>query len=111
MNQHQIDKYQDTYRKAWSLQNQIDARTNKMVISGAQPKKASHQTNTKTAQINGRLGGRPRTGNNIPLSGKAKVINYMLKSGLTAASIAEMLEVTVKSVEGAIQRYGMPRDE
>ena len=109
MNQLQIDKYQDVYRKAWDAQNKIDAKINKMVIVPGD-RSAPATRDLQVSKKNGSLGGRPKTGNNAPLSEKAKVINNMLKYDLTAASIAGMLELTEKSVKGIITRYGLPRD-
>lgn len=110
MNQLQIDKYQDAYRMAWDAQNKIDAKINKMVIVAPQPKPKIDYTDPEIARKNGKLGGRPKTGNNAPLTDKAKIINNMLKHGLTAASIAGMLELTEKSVKDITERYGLPRD-
>jgi len=109
MSQLEINEYQDAYRKAWDAQNKIDAQINKMVIAPGH-RSAPATGDLQVAKKNGSLGGRPKTGNNAPLTEKAKVINNMLKHGLTAASIAGMLELTEKSVKGIITRYGLPRD-
>jgi len=110
MSQFQINKYQDAYCKAWEAQNKIDATINKMVIVPSH-RSAPAIRDLQVAKKNGSLGGRPRTGNNAPLSERAKVINNMIKYDLTTASIAGMLELTEKSVKGIITRYGLPRDE
>ena len=109
MSQHHINEYQDTYRQAWELQNTIDAKINRMVFAPGD-RSAPATRDLQVSKKNGSLGGRPKTGNNAPLSEKAKVINNMLKYDLTAASIAGMLELTEKSVKGIITRYGLPRD-
>lgn len=109
MNQHHINEYQDTYRQAWELQNKIDAKINKMVFDPDQ-RSAHAIQGPQVANKNGSLGGRPKTGRNAKLTENAKVVNNMLKYNLTTASIAGMLELTEKSVEGIINRYGLPRD-
>ena len=111
MSQFQIDKYQDAYRMAWDAQNKIDAKINKMILVTPQPKSKIDYTDPEIARRHGKLGGRPRTGNNAPLTDKAKVINNMMKHGLTTASIAAMLEVTTETVINIEKRYGLPRDE
>ena len=110
MKQHQIDEYQDTYCQAWELQNEIDARINKMVFTPGQRLTKPFQ-DQNLAKRNGSLGGRPKKGNKEKLSVNANVINNMLKYDLTAASIAGMLELQERSVKAIIKRYGLPRDE
>ena len=111
MSQVQINKYQDAYRKAWDAQNKIDAKINKMILVTPQPKPKIDYTDPEIARENGKLGGRPRTGNNAPLTDRAKVINNMMKHGLTAASIAGMLEIPMGTVRNIEKRDGLPRDE
>jgi len=109
MSQQQINEYQDAYRKAWDAQNKIDAKINKMVLApGQQP---SSQYDTEAGRKHGKMGGRKKEQTVEKLTDRAKVINNMLKHGLTTASIAGMLEVTTETVSNIEKRYGLPRDE
>lgn len=105
------EEYQDAYRKAWLAQNKIDARKNNMVISIPTPKPKIDYTDPVIARINGKKGGRPRTGNKTPLNEKARIINKMMLHGMTREAISSMMgesPVYIKKIEG---RFGLPRDE
>jgi DNA-binding NarL/FixJ family response regulator len=109
MSQQQINEYQEAYRKAWDAQNKIDAKINKMVLAPGQ--RPIQQYDTEIGRQYGKMGGRQKAQANVKLTDKAKVINNMLKHGLTTASIAGMLEVTTETVSNIEKRYGLPRDE
>lgn len=110
MSQLQVNKYQDAYRKAWMAQNQIDARRNNMIFSTSQPKKKIDHTDPEIARKNGKLGGRPRTGNNAPLTEKAKIINNMIIHGMTRDAISSMMGESPINIKRIEARFGLPRN-
>lgn len=110
MQQDLIEEYQDAYREAWLEQNKIDAPRNNMVLTG-NPKIIPPQQQHEASKKNGRLGGRPRTGNKKPLTEKAKIINNMMLHGMARDAIAAMMcesPINIKRIE---ERFGLPRGE
>ena len=63
------------------------------------------------ARANGKLGGRPKTGNNAKMTERAATINRMMQRGLEVQDIADMLGTTEKSILDFKSKYGLPRSE
>jgi DNA invertase Pin-like site-specific DNA recombinase len=70
-----------------------------------------HRQQQERARANGKLGGRPKTGNNAKMTERAATINRMMLRGLEVEEIAEMLGTTETFVLNAKTKYGLPRSE
>ena len=92
----QINKYQDIYKKVWENQNKVDRAMNSKLRT---PQYAS------TGHY-GKLGGAPKL---MGLSKKALSVNKMLIKGLLVADIAEIFGTSHQSVTKMKNRYGLPR--
>jgi len=92
----QINKYQDIYKKVWENQNKTDRAINSKLKT---PQYAS------TGHY-GKLGGAPKL---MELSKKASSVNKMLIKGLLVSEIAEIFGTSQQSVTQMKKRYGLPR--
>ncbi|MDB4350130.1 hypothetical protein OAA57_00950 [bacterium] len=99
LEQWQIDKYQDIYKKAWDRQNKIDRLANPKLVLSPQAK------NGHNAGKFGKLGGAPK----LALSENAKVINRMLIKDMKVSEIADILGKSHQAVTQIKNKYGLPR--
>ncbi len=99
LEQWQIDKYQDIYKKAWDRQNKIDRLANPKLVPSPQAR------NGQNAGKFGKLGGAPK----LELSENAKVINRMLMKDMKVSEIAELLGKSHQAVTQIKNRYSLPR--
>jgi len=99
LEQWQIDKYQDIYKKAWDRQNKIDRLANPKLVLSPQAK------NGHNAGKFGKLGGAPK----LALSENAKVINRMLIKDMKVSEIADILGKSHQAVTQIKNRYDLPR--
>lgn len=72
---------------------------------------SSVQQQQERARANGKLGGRPKTGNNAKMTERAATINRMMQRGLEVKDIADMLGATEKSILDFKSKYGLPRSK
>ena len=99
LEQWQIDKYQDIYKKAWDRQNKIDRLANPKLVPSPQAK------NGQNAGKFGKMGGAPK----LALSENAKIINKMLMKDMKVSEIADILGKSHQAVTQIKNRYGLPR--
>ncbi len=99
LEQWQIDKYQDIYKKAWDRQNKIDRLANPKLVPSPQAK------NGQNAGKFGKMGGAPK----LALSENAKIINKMLIKDMKVSEIADILGKSHQAVTQIKNRYGLPR--
>ena len=98
-----MEKYQDMYRKSWLKQMILD-RKNPLVKGPSQ--RFKEETLERVS------GPAPKPVVTIPpMTLKAKVINRMMKRGLHAGEIAEILGVTRQNVASFGTRFQLPRPE
>ena len=93
----QINKYQDIYKRAWENQNKVDRAMNSKLKYPPQYASTGHY---------GKLGGAPKL---AELSKKASSVNKMLIKGMLVADIAEIFGTSHQSVTQMKNRYGLPR--
>jgi len=99
LEQWQIDKYQDIYKKAWDRQNKIDRVANPKLVPSPQAK------NGQEAGKFGKMGGAPK----LALSENAKIINKMLMKDMKVSEIADILGKSHQAVTQIKNRYDLPR--
>jgi hypothetical protein len=99
LEQWQIDKYQDIYKKAWDRQNKIDRLANPKLVPSPQAK------NGQEAGKFGKMGGAPK----LALSENAKIINKMLMKDMKVSEIADILGKSHQAVTQIKNRYSLPR--
>ena len=63
------------------------------------------------AKKHGALGGRAKDANKAKMTGRAPMVNRMVKKGLTVVEITEIMDTTETYVREAIRRFGLPRRE
>jgi hypothetical protein len=61
------------------------------------------------AKKHGALGGRVRDVNKAKMTGRATMVNKLLKKGMTVVEISEIMGATDLYVREAIRRFGLPR--
>ena len=66
---------------------------------------------SEVSKKHGALGGRAKDTNKAKMTGRAPMVNRMLKKGMTAVEIAEIMDATAPYVLEAIRRFGLPRRE
>ena len=66
---------------------------------------------TMTAQKLGKSGGAPKTGRKCKLTEPAKVVNRMIKRGMTMRDIGAILGKSHQAVSEMKRRYGLPRED
>lgn len=89
--------------KMMKIKAGIEKKANKtLTVANQTPKEAKER---------GQLGGRPKSGRTIKLTEKAKIINRMIKKGMTLREMAELLGVSHPSIHDIKTRYGLPRDD
>lgn len=98
------EEFEDMYRKAWIAQTLKDAKVNHFI----RPNK--YQQSGEKAKNAGHKGGRPKTGNNIKMTGPAQIVNNLLKTGMSMRKIGEIVGKSHQAVSEMARRYGMPRE-
>lgn len=105
------NEYQDAYRIAWLKQNKLDAKFNRGIKAPEEKKPKIDYTDPVIARKYGKMGGRPRTGNNTPLNEKAKIINKMMLHGMTREAISSMMGESPLYIKKMESRFGLPRND
>ena len=67
--------------------------------------------NTITAHTHGKRGGAPKTGRKNKLTEPAKIVNRMIKKGMTMRDIGAILGKSHQAVSEMKRRYGLPRED
>ena len=67
--------------------------------------------NTITAYTHGKRGGAPKTGRKNKLTEPAKIVNRMIKKGMTMRDIGAILGKSHQAVSEMKRRYGLPRED
>ena len=104
------ETYEDLYRKAWIKQNKIDCKRNPLVLNEDRRQKPLQETH-ELAKQNGMLGGRPKGVRTSKLTEPAKVVNRLIKRGLTMREIGSIVGKSHQSVSEMKRRYDLPRED
>ena len=104
-----MERYEDLYREAMLKQLKINAEKNPLARG---PNK--HFVSGMMGAKYGKLGGRSKSLvdlSDAPLSGRAKIVNRLLKKRMTQRDIASILDIAATTVSNIKQQYNLPRKE
>ena len=104
-----MERYEDLYREAMLKQLKINAEKNPLARG---PNK--HFVSGMMGAKFGKLGGQSKASvdlSDAPLSGRAKIVNRLLKKRMTQRDIASILDIAATTVSNIKQQYNLPRKE
>jgi hypothetical protein len=104
-----MERYEDLYREAMLKQLKINEEKNPLARG---PNK--HFVSGMMGAKFGKLGGQSKASvdlSDAPLSGRAKIVNRLLKKRMTQRDIASILDIAATTVSNIKQQYNLPRKE
>ena len=104
-----MERYEDLYREAMLKQLKINDEKNPLARG---PNK--HFVSGMMGAKFGKLGGQSKASvdlSDAPLSGRAKIVNRLLKKRMTQRDIASILDIAATTVSNIKQQYNLPRKE